>query len=100
VIALAGKDAPVLEAFDVLARDSDVHSVEFHTGVALADFNGFANGVHRFFDVDTTAAQYAGTFDFADADDSSLPWCFCGRRGSRLWCSDVECYYNIMGLWE
>ena len=75
VVALAGQDAPVLQTFDVLTGDANVHRVQFHAGVALADFDGFADGADRFFDVRDHAAQHTDTFDLADSDDFEFAMC-------------------------
>jgi hypothetical protein len=69
VIAFAGQDATMLQAFDVLSGNADVYGAELHAGIALADFHGFTDGANGFFDVGDHAAQYADAFDFADSDD-------------------------------
>ncbi len=69
VIAFAGQDATMLQAFNVLSGDADVYAAELHAGIALADFHRFADGANGFFDVGDHAAQYTRAFDFADSDD-------------------------------
>jgi hypothetical protein len=65
VIAFAGQDATVLQAFDVLACNANVHGVKFHAGIAFADFYCIADSADGFFNIGDNAAQYACTFNFA-----------------------------------
>ncbi len=101
MVALAGQDAAVLQAFDVLAGNADVHGAKFHARIALGNLDGFADGVDRFFDVADHAAQYADAFDLADAEDFELAMVvFAPGQATHFRGANVQRDDHIVGLWE
>lgn len=101
VVAVAGQQSAVLEAFDVLASDADLHDAEFHAGLPFGYFDGFFDRVYRFFDVADHAAQDACAFDLAEAEHLKFA-VFVSSAGhaADLCGSDVERYDDIRSLWD
>jgi hypothetical protein len=69
VVAFAREDAAMLQTFDVLPRDADVHLSEFHPRLPLRNLDGFLNRRDRFFNVRHDAAHHTDRLDFAESDD-------------------------------
>jgi hypothetical protein len=101
VIAFAGKNAPMLQAFDVLSGNADVYGAELHAGISLADFHGFADSANGFFDVGDHAAQYTRAFDFADSDDFEFAVrIFTPGEAADFCRAYVQGDDHIVGLWD
>jgi hypothetical protein len=101
VIAFTGQDTTMLQTFDVLSGNSDVHAAELHLSIALADFHGFADGANGFFDVGDHSAQYTRAFDFADSDDFEFAVrVFAPGEAADFCRAYVQGNDHIVGLWD
>jgi hypothetical protein len=62
----------MLQAFDVLAGDTDLHFAHGASVLALCQLDGLGNGVDRLLDIRDDTTQYAFTGDLTKTQDLQL----------------------------
>jgi hypothetical protein len=96
MVVMPDEQTAMLQAFDVLAGNPDMHGIKRRFDPPAGDLGRLRNGIDRLFNIGNHAAEHAFRMDFSHPKDFQLAVFILPPGDSADFCgTDVQCHHNF-----